>query len=344
MHSDSFPLLTNQTYLNTAYVGLMSSALARHRSEQDESYVKLGPLYKAKAYESLDTTHHLVGQFFGSQPQNSFVVHNFSHGIRQALSFLPKDAKVLLLEDDYPSLCEAFRELHFPIQSLKQQPDLEESIEQVLSTSSIDILALSIVQYTTGMLIDFDFLKKIKEKFPRLIIMGDGTQFLGAHSFQFDESPFDVVAASGYKWMLAGFGNGILMVSQDFLEFAQIQTKHLYDRIFNGHFNLLATSSLHFAINQLVQADFSKLMYKKEALSIRAKEELTETRFLAPWVATRKKHSSIFSLLGGESLYRHLKENKIDCIQRGEGVRVSFHFYNNESDLAALMEALAHFK
>ena len=311
MHSDSFPLLTNQTYLNTAYVGLMSSALALHRTQQDKNYVDLGPLYKVKAYESLNATHDLVSQFFGSQPQNSFVVHNFSHGIRQALSFLPKDAKVLLLEDDYPSLCEAFHEFHFPFVSLKQQPDLEEAIEQVLSTNSIDILALSIVQYTSGLLIDFDFLKQIKEQYPRLIIIGDGTQFLGAHSFQFDKSPFDVVVGSGYKWMLAGFGNGILMVSQDFLEFAQIQAINLYNRVFNGHFNLLATSSLHFSISQLVQADFPKLMRQKEALSIRAKEALMETGFLASWVSTRKKHSSIFAIPDKKNLFEKLIEKNI---------------------------------
>ena len=40
-------------------------------------------------------------------------------------------------------------------------------------------------------------------------MIGDGTQFLGAHAFHFNTSPFDVLAASGYKWLLAGFGNGV---------------------------------------------------------------------------------------------------------------------------------------
>ena len=340
---ESFPLLTNSTYLNTAYVGPMSEKLSTFRREQDEEHVSNGVKYKLKAYENLKETHQLLGRFFGSDTKLSFVVPNFSFGVRQAISFLPKNSKILLLEEDYPSLLDAFKEYDFSILLAKQDPNIEDVIELMLASNKIDVLALSVVQYTTGLLIDFEFLKQLKMKYPHLIIIGDGTQFLGAHSFDFKKSPFDVIAASGYKWLLAGFGNGVLMVSEEYLKVTQIESTTLFNRIFNGHFNILSTASLNFALKELIRQDFQKLMHKKKQLALSAKLELTSLNYISPWVSQRPTHSSIFSLKGGQKLYIHLTKYKIECVRRGEGVRVSFHYYNSLNDLAILMKALKSF-
>ena len=54
---------------------------------------------------------------------------------------------------------------------------LEDQIDDYISKNQIDILALSIVQYSTGLLIDINFLKSLKLKYPNLILIGDGTNF-----------------------------------------------------------------------------------------------------------------------------------------------------------------------
>ena len=344
MNFESFPLLTNSTYLNTAYVGLMSEKLAAFRRGQDQEHVSNGGKYKLKADENLEETHQLLGQFFGSDKKLSFVVPNFSFGVRQAISFLPKNLKILLLEDDYPSLLDAFKEYDFDILLAKQDHNIEDVIEFMLASNKIDVLALSVVQYTTGLLIDLKFLKQLKVKYPHLIIIGDGTQFLGAHTFDFKKSPFDVIATSGYKWLLAGFGNGVLIVSEEYLKISQIESTTLFNQIFNGHFNILSTASLNFALKELTRQDFQKLMHKKKQLALIAKLELTSLNYISPWVSQRPSHSSIFSLKGDKKLYTHLTKYKIECVQRGEGIRVSFHYYNSLNDLANLIKALETFK
>ena len=216
MYSDSLPLLTNCTYLNTAYVGPMSNELAAFRRKEEEVYVQDGGEYKVKAYDSLRDTHRVISNFFGSPAEHTFIVSNFSIGIRKAISFLPSTSKILVLEEDYPSLVEAFTEHKFEIKTIPLSSTIEESIESFLSLNKIDVLALSIIQYTSGILIDFSFLNRIKEKYPKLLIIGDGTQFLGAHPFNFSNAPFDIVVGSGYKWLMAGFGNGVLIVSEKY--------------------------------------------------------------------------------------------------------------------------------
>ena len=340
MYADNFPLLTNSTYLNTAYVGPMSLGLAEFRRKQEEVYVQKGGDYKSQAYETLEETHNSIAHFFGAQPDHTFVIPNFSVGIRHALSLFTKKLEVLLVDEDYPSLEAAFEEGNFNLHKVPMQNNLEEVIEQKLTKERIDILALSIVQYASGLLIDIEFLKDLKERYPDLLIVGDGTQFLGAHHFHFDTAPFDVVVASGYKWMLAGFGNGVLMISQAYLDRIRQKKTVLYKRVFNGHFNILAAVSLKFAVSAFEEQGFDKLILQKEKLTEKVKQALSEYEFIPSWVSHRKQHSSIFILEGKENLYEELLNQNIQCVKRGKGVRVSFHYYNTEEDLDKLISAL----
>lgn len=343
MNADFFPLLTKGTYLNTAYVGPLSTALAEFRNAQEQHYVENGVDYKISADAVLEKTHHALAHFFGLETKRTFVVPNFSSGLRQVLSFLPKKLKVLTIEEEYPSLTAAFEEGGFAIHTIPWESELELAIEKRLAQNDIDILALSIVQYNSGLLVDIDFLKQIKQQYPNLILVGDGTQFLGAHLFHFDHSPFDVISGSGYKWLLAGFGNGVVLVSENYMNRVQLDYEVLHDRIFMGHFSILAVASLHFAVQSLKENDFKKLMLKKEQISEKAKHKLTEGKWISPWVVQRKQHSSIFILEGAAGLYEHLIQNNIQCVQRGNGVRISFHYYNTEEDLNRLMEVLGQF-
>ena len=68
----------------------------------------------------------------------------------------------MIIDDDYPSLTNAFKEQNFNYTMIAMEYNLEQAIENKLKSEPIDILALSIVQYTTGLLIDQDFLIQIK--------------------------------------------------------------------------------------------------------------------------------------------------------------------------------------
>jgi cysteine desulfurase/selenocysteine lyase len=345
MITQQYPLLTKTTYLNTAYVGLMSSKLFEFRRTYEESFLlNGGDHYKMDAYEALDSMHQNFGSFFGVKADRCFGIPNFSSGIRTALTFLPKKMNVLLLEEDYPSLTQAFLESDFKCTKIPIQPKIEEAIEQKLNSENTDILVLSLVQYTSGLSIDHKFLKRIKEVFPDLLIIGDGTQFLGAHEFQFDSSPFDLVVASGYKWLLAGFGNGILMTSEGFVDRALLSVEEMRGRFFQGHFNILAMASLDFAIKELQDYGFENLVKMKTALSEQAKRQLTALEFLPQWVAERADHSSIFTIQGNQELFQFLLKKNIRTVLRGSGVRVSFHFYNTKSDLDKLIDSLKEYQ
>jgi selenocysteine lyase/cysteine desulfurase len=102
----------------------------------------------------------------------------------------------------------------------------------------------------------------------------------------------------------------------------------------------LAAVSLKFAVSAFEEQGFDKLILQKEKLTEKVKQALSEYEFIPSWVSHRKQHSSIFILEGKENLYEELLNQNIQCVKRGKGVRVSFHYYNTEEDLDKLISAL----
>ena len=81
-------------------------------------------------------------------------------------------------------------------------------------------------------------------------------------------------------------------------------------------------------------------MKKKEDLTQHAKKLLDEYDLIDPWVSQRDQHSGIFIIKGEKDLHKKLTQNNIKCVPRGEGVRVSFHYYNTNKDLDRLLDVI----
>ncbi|MFT6797588.1 MAG: cysteine desulfurase/selenocysteine lyase, partial [Maribacter sp.] len=47
----------------------------------------------------------------------------------------------------------------------------------------------------------------------------------------------------------------------------------------------------------------------------------------------REAHSTIFNIKGDTALFKKLLENDVLCAQRGNGIRLGFHFYNTLNEI-----------
>ena len=72
-------------------------------------------------------------------------------------------------------------------------------------------------------------------------------------------------------------------------------------------------------------------------MSTSAKHQFEKHHLLDEAVIKRNAHSSIFNIKGDDKLYNTLIKNEILCSQRGNGIRVSFNYFNTEEDLEKLM-------
>lgn len=351
-----FPLLDTCVYLNTASSGLLSKSLVDWRYKHDQAFFEKGSGMKVKAIMDLiPETRNTVAQFFNCRITNVALTPNFSLGMNLLLDGLNKKHKVLLLENDYPSVNWPFEQREFAVDYVKIDEYLEEEIYKKVKSGKVSILALSVVQWLNGIQIDLDFLKDLKKEFPNLYIIADGTQFLGTKDFDFDTSAIDVLGTSTYKWLLSGYGNGFFLFKDRAKELFSVKSvgfnsvngdmskkeeiefvKHLEP----GHLDTFNFGSLKFSLEFMKRVGMNTIEDRNRRLRKKAMQELNDLGLLKAFILQRKSHGNILNISGGEKCFQELANNNIICSQRGGGIRLSLHFYNNENDIDAVINVL----
>ena len=118
----------------------------------------------------------------------------------------------------------------------------------------------------------------------------------------------------------------------------------LIGRFEPGHQDTLNFGSLKVAIDVIREVGIEEIEKRITDLASEAKTRFTAEDLLEPAVQKRQIHSSIFNVKGDESLFNHLRGNNIICSQRGDGIRISFHYFNTSEDLEILMKVIRNFR
>ena len=348
-----FPLLKQYVYANTATAGLLSEELLEWRQEHDLDFLIGGS--NRDLNKMLSETRKVVGSFFNCPSDDVALVPNFTIGLNFLLEGLGKKEKVLLLNNDYPSLNWPFENRGFDISYVDITFNLEEQIYNNIKEKGITVLALSVVQWLNGVKIDLVFLERLKKEFPELLIIADGTQYLGTSNFNFSSSAIDVIGASAYKWLLSGYGNGLLLIKEEIKKRFNLLTdgygsgrnikEYRHKRTFckhlePGHLDPFNFGSLQFSLSLLSQIGMENIETRINELSSKAKESFMELGILEEKVIPRKQHSTIFNIKAGQAIFDQLSKNDIVCAQRGDGIRLSFHFYNTLDEIDSITKIL----
>ncbi|HMB62381.1 MAG TPA: aminotransferase class V-fold PLP-dependent enzyme [Eudoraea sp.] len=354
-HRALFPVLTQSIYANTASCGPLSQPLQEWRQEHDLDFLIGGSTMKMESYGIISETKHVVSDFFGGTKSRVALIQNWSLGLNILLEGLDRNTKVLLLQSDYPSVNWPFESRGFSISYVPIGEHLEEHIMNKVKEEGIGVLALSLVQWLDGFTIDMNFLKELKAAFPELIIIADGTQYCGAFDIDFEESGIDVLGTSGYKWLLAGFGNGCMLFSPGVAEKFKVKTTGFnaagidltagknfrFSKHFEpGHLDTFNFGSLKLAIQLLQQIGIGAIEAYNQKLAEKAKKGFTDLGLLSDVVVKRKQHSTIFNIKGNDQTFELLVNNNVVCTRRGDGIRLSFHFYNTEWEIDHITELL----
>ncbi|MDB4174265.1 aminotransferase class V-fold PLP-dependent enzyme [Bacteroidia bacterium] len=144
---------------------------------------------------------------------------SFSVGINFFIQSLPAKTKILLLQEDYPSISAPFTINDFEVIWTTFETDKTidlAKLETVLHDTKPEYFALSHCQYLTGYLADLGSIGAICRQYNCKLIV-DATQSFGAIGIDVQKCNISVLSASCYKWALAGFGNGFLYISESVL-------------------------------------------------------------------------------------------------------------------------------
>lgn len=303
----------------------------------------------------MSSVHESVGDFLGCTKENVSLTPNFTIALNLLLEGLPKGQRVLLLQQDYPSLNWGFETRNYDRAYVEIDYNLEERIYQALKKAHFDILALSLVQWTNGIKVDLDFLKRLKTEFPELMIIADGTQFCGTQRFNFEDSGIDILGASAYKWLLSGYGNGFLLVKDRVKkrfdlkaigngsvngDMSKRNTISFCKHLEPGHLDSFNFGSLLFSLHFLQSVGLETIEKQLKLLSEKAKNIFSGLELLEDAVQNRKEHSTIFNISGNQNLFEKLRTKDVICSQRGGGIRLSFHWYNTENEVDVIAKIL----
>lgn len=303
-----------------------------------------------------------VASFIHAKPTEIALVPNFSYALNTVVQSLKGTEKIMLYKHDYPSVYEPFRINKFDITWIDTKEDAftisTDNIKEQLLQHKIDILVLSHVQWLSGFKADIAELGRFcKEQ--DIVFIVDATQSLGAIPIFMDQLHADVLIASNYKWMNAGFGTGIMYISEAFLqryppvtgghnsyimqgdEWKYIASAKSYEP---GHLNLAGLLILEAAIKRKQEMGIEAIEAHNMLLTRILADRLADPEKLLLGPVSMEGRSSILVLKADKKLHTYLTDNNFTVTFRENSIRVSMHFYNTEDEVARLADCLNAYK
>lgn len=344
-------------YLNTAATGTLPQEFT---TAANKLYTDLSTNSSQYAEQWRDTELPIirksVASFIGTTEKNLAFLPNFSWGITGIVHSLRGDEKVLMYTADYPSLLDPFKINGFDITWVIDTDGFTipiEELKQKLLAEKIEVLAISHVQWMSGYKVDLAVLGNFCKKHNIWFVV-DATQSVGAIPIDVVAMNIDVLIASNYKWMNAGFGTAIMYVCDEFLDeytpkvggnnsYVIKDGKPVYIPGINsyepGHPNMYGLAILAEAVKDKTNRVVANIENYNRSLTQLLLDNIRTLKVQLVGEDSTDNRASIIFLKDENGLWDKLKEHNIICSQRGN-IRISMHYYNTEADVMKLIEVL----
>ena len=353
-----FPGLVEKAYLNAAATSLtprpVREAVVAFYRELEQG----GERHWESWLSRREAVREKVARFVGAQPSEIAFVPNTSTGINLIADLLEGDGPVLSDELEFPAVTLPW--IHRGV-LVRFVP----AVEGVLRLESFmegeaprtSTIAISHVQFSNGCRQDLDGFGRIKGN-RRLVVCG--SQSVGAFPVDVRRSRIDALATAGHKWLCAGFGAGFCYVSQELIDrvppravgWMSGEDPFAFD---NRHLKILLSNArtelgcppfgpifaLGAAVDYLSGIGIKKIAERVLSLNMYLTFRLGRESFdvLSPG-GEHRSGETLVRLPSPERGRAYLAERGVHVTGKPEGVRISTHFYNNEADVDAAVEAL----
>ncbi len=338
------PALSEMTYLDTSSCGLIASSTAEeaHR-EQIRLMTEGSRRFQYWMTGGHEPVRRSVADSIGGAVRGVALVPGFSVGMAQLTALLKHRSRVLLVEGDYPTLHAPFERGDHEIVWFRPGVDgtiPKKALEATLMRERPDILAVSHVQWRTGYSVDLSSITAICRENGILTVI-DATQSWGSLPIDVEAMGIDILGASGYKWPLAGFGNGFMYISEAASN--EIKERSLVDpvpAITGGHNDPVALVRLAHALERMERIGITAITERVIGLFTYAVDRLDDAGVKILNGRDPIGRAGILMIEGDEELLAGLKEKGVQVALRGQGIRIGIHYYNSTMDIDRLVEAL----
>ncbi len=370
LRRDEFPWTADAIYLNHASIGPLPERTRLALEEFNRRRAAPFRLPDRDLFGLLAESRRLIARLVNASPAEIGLTVNTGYGLSLAARALPLGSGDIVLASDrefpanvYPwmRLKDIGVTLELVPTTAEGWPDESYLLER-LADPRVRVLAVSLVQFSSGYLVDLDRLSAATRATGTFLVV-DAIQGVGHIPVDLARTEVDVLACGGQKWLLSPWGTGFVYVRKELI--AELSPAITGWMAFEGTDDLtrltryddtLLSDARRFELMTLPYQDFAGLNASLGLLLSlgvpRIREHLcglhapvlewadrTGTRVTSP----RDEHGSGILCLAPDRVaeaHRRLKAARIICSLREGSIRLSPHAYNSVDEMARVVEVL----
>jgi cysteine desulfurase/selenocysteine lyase len=364
-----FPVTEEYAYLNHASIAPYSVPVARAMDDFITRRHRRGWLDAPKWKDRLDKVRGLIAQLIAAAPEEITFTTNTSHGLNIVASSIgwQEGDNLIGAETEFPANVYPWLNLQRLGVEVRLAPARDNRIlvEDIaaLMDERTRLVALSFVEFATGFRNDLRAIGQLcRER--GIYFCVDGIQGLGALDLNVTQSSIDFLAAGSPKWLMGPIGAGFLYCRRalieklipirvgwwgvvDYDDFFRYDSPLRDDarRFEEGSPNFLGLHGLGASLELLLEVGIPRIEERVLGLTDYLIAGLQERGYHIPTpIASPQERSGIVCFNHPhhalDDLEQRLSKANVILSKRGQVIRVSPHFYNDETDIDQLLNAL----
>ena len=371
LRTAEFPWTAETIYLNNASIGPIPERTRRALDEFTAKRTAPHLLPDRELFAGLAAARLGLAQLINADPSEIALATNTSWGLNLAARALPLERGDVVLVSDkefpanvYPWLLLRDQGITVEMTRCTAQgwPDEEHLLER-LRDPRVRVLAVSFVQFSNGYRAD---LKKLGAacRANGTYLVVDGIQGIGNSVLDLRETPVDILACGGQKWLLSPWGSGFVYVRKELV--SQLEPAITGWMAFEGtdDFSRLTeynptfrSDARRFEMITLPYQDFFGMTASLQLLlevGVREIAEVTRSAHepIVKWAQahgvriaspTENGHRSAILCVAPPKpveAYHALKRARVVCSLREGSIRLSPHCYNTVEEMEKVTEVL----
>ena len=358
---EEFPVCKKMVYLNPAGGSPVSMSAATEAKRFYDEMLEHGDTYFDIWLKRTEEIRTRLARFINAEREEIGFTTNTSHGMNLVAHFLKDKGAVLTMSDEFPSTTFPWINQKTPVYFVEPE-NYSYPIEALKKsfTPEIKILVTSYVQYKTGFRQDLELLGNFCRE-NNLTFVVNATQALGIFPVDVKKYNIDFLMFTGLKWATAGYGIGGLYINKKWLSpdnfpFAGWRSVKTPGNMNNQELDLKNEASViesgcpHFpnvfalggALDLLTRIGAENITSRVLELNHLIENKLRSLN-MDVIVQKEDKHRSgiiIAKMENPKPIVDELMKKNIFVSARGEGIRVSASFFNNEEDIEKFISEL----
>lgn len=224
LRREEFPWADQRVFLNHASIGPLPERVRRSLEEYGHARAAAWRIGDDHLNRVLEQSREVVARLIGAGPDEIALSTNTSYGLNVAALALPLGPGdiVLVSHGEFPANVFPWRELGRRGVILELVPTTPEGwpdearLLDRIQDPQVKVLAVSLVQFHTGYLVDIAALSRATRATGTWLVI-DAIQGIGQLPFDVRATPVDILACGAQKWLLSPWGSGFTYIRRELL-------------------------------------------------------------------------------------------------------------------------------